>query len=131
MSLKYPKQRPTLWNYIELMYCVFLQLYIYIPVRLIHTFTTHIGLSWTVEYWLRNVTNMISKSWMIFFLFTKFFISSYSSHSCGYNACKYVLNEAILTEIFTFYYAIRLSIKTNPFLERWCNAHKCSLQTSQ
>ena len=43
------------------------------------------------------------------------FISSHSTHSCGYNAYTYVSNGAILTEILNVYYASRLPIKTNPF----------------
>ena len=54
---------------------------------------------------------MISKSWMIFLLytciFTKNFISFFSSHSCSCNACTHVSNGALLMELFNFYYASR------------------------
>ena len=56
---------------------------------------------------------MISKSWMIFLLYTMHFCQNFyiifSSHSCGCNTCTHVSNGALLTELFNFYYASRAS----------------------
>ena len=47
---------------------------------------------------------------------TKLLISFCSSHSCSSNAHKFVLNDAVLTELFMIYYASRVpAIKTNHF----------------
>src|SRR6266567_6232414 len=73
---------------------------------------------------------IISQSWTMFLpcrahipcLSTEFFIPSCSSHSCGCNAHDFVSNGAVLTELFTNYYASRAepapAIKTNRFWKK-------------
>jgi uncharacterized membrane protein YozB (DUF420 family) len=47
---------------------------------------------------------------------TKLLISFCLSHSCSSNAHKFILNDAVLTELFMIYYASRApAIKTNHF----------------
>ena len=70
MSSTWYKHCPTLWNYVELMYYVFLCKFLYRPVCLIHAVITHISLSQTVQYWLRNVAYNMLQSWTILLSYT-------------------------------------------------------------
>ena len=59
--------------------------------------------------------------------FYYFFVPFCSSHSCGSNAFNFVLNRALLTELFTIHYASRAPVSCHqnfPFLEYLVIAQK-------
>ena len=72
------------------------------------------------EYCLHNFIRLDDAFFMLSQYIIPFFeiiTQSCSSHSCDFNACKFVSNGAILIELFTIYYASRAHHQNQPFLE--------------